>query len=454
MLYDIDAMEQQTRFCTSADGTRIAYATVGEGPGLPILYVRPWPACLEKDWEKPEGRAHIEGMAEGGMLVVYDRRGVGLSQREVDEISLERQLADLTAVVDSLGLERFHLLGHEDGGALAVVYAAQHPERVSRLVLWAPVVYGADAARPEQYRSLAQLIQENWGLARREISRLAFPEGPIEWQRWLSAYLREAASSEVAARHIEWFAGLDVRSLAGQVRAPTLVLHRRGQRTVPVAASRGAAALIPDARLVVLEGTASFPYFDAAQAVAAVRPFLDEGREPAPATATDVQTILFTDITSSTALTQRLGDAKAQELVRAHNAIVREALAAHGGREIKHTGDGIMASFNTPSRALDCAVAVQRAVAAHAGAQPDLPLGVHVGLNAGEPVAEEGDIFGTAVQLARRICDQAAGGEILASNVVRELAAGKGFLFADRGDVALRGFEDPVRLYEVRWRES
>ena len=163
-----------------------------------------------------------------------------------------------------------------------------------------------------------------------------------------------------------------------------------------------------------------------------------------------VRTVLFTDLTSSTALTQRLGDAKAQELVRAHNTIVRGKLAAHGGTEIKHTGDGIMASFPTASGALECAVAIQQAVTDRA----DGNLQVHIGLNAGEPVAEESDLFGTSVQLARRICDHASSGQILASNVVRELAAGKGFLFSDIGEVLPKGFEEPVRLYEVRWRDD
>ncbi len=162
---------------------------------------------------------------------------------------------------------------------------------------------------------------------------------------------------------------------------------------------------------------------------------------------------------SSTALRQQLGDAKAQELVRTHNAIVREALQAHGGSEIKHTGDGIMASFGSASRGLECAAAIQRGVARHLEEHPEAPLGVYIGLNAGEPIAEEqpdgrGDLFGTSVDLAKRICDQAESGQILASNVVRELAAGKGFLFANLGETALRGFEDPVRLYEVRWREE
>jgi adenylate cyclase len=188
-------------------------------------------------------------------------------------------------------------------------------------------------------------------------------------------------------------------------------------------------------------------------AVDAIRDFLGDAptstlAPPAAGHAAELRSILFTDLAASTALTQRLGDARAQELLREHNTIVRDALASHGGAEIKHTGDGIMASFGSASRALECAVAIQRAVAERGEGD----LQVHVGVNAGEPVAEDADLYGTAVQLARRVCDEAGAGEILVSNVVRELAAGKGFLFADRGAVPLKGFEDPARLYEVRWR--
>ena len=164
-----------------------------------------------------------------------------------------------------------------------------------------------------------------------------------------------------------------------------------------------------------------------------------------PSAASSLVTILFTDMEGSTTLTQRLGDAKAQEVLRTHNRIVRDALKAHSGSEIKHTGDGIMASFASASRALECAIAIQRTLAQH-NVTAEEPIRVRIGLNAGEPVAEEKDLFGTAVQLAARICAHAEPGEILAPIVVRELAAGKGFLFSDRGDVVLRGFEDPVRL--------
>jgi adenylate cyclase len=213
------------------------------------------------------------------------------------------------------------------------------------------------------------------------------------------------------------------------------------------------AAAISGAQLLILEGAAAVPFAGDTEAVAAaIDDFLGEGgpgiRENA--TPSGLVTILFTDLVSSTAIAQRLGDAAMQEVRRAHNTIVRAALGGHGGAEIKHTGDGIMASFPTASAALGCAVAIQRAVAARA----DPNLQVHIGLNAGEPIAEERDLFGTSVDLARRICDHAEAGQILASNVVRDLSAGKGFLFADIGEVVPKGFEEPVRLFEVRWREE
>ena len=182
----------------------------------------------------------------------------------------------------------------------------------------------------------------------------------------------------------------------------------------------------------------------------AIEEFVGEGEEAEAAAPSGLVTILFTDMEGSTTLTQRLGDDKAQEVLRTHNTIVRDGLKACGGSEIKHTGDGIMASFPTASKALECAVAIQHRFVEHSEANPDVPIRVRVGLNAGEPVAEDEDLFGTAVQLAARVCARAEPGQVLVANVVRELAAGKPFLFSDQGDVVLRGFEDPVRLYEVR----
>ncbi len=175
---------------------------------------------------------------------------------------------------------------------------------------------------------------------------------------------------------------------------------------------------------------------------------LASGVTPAPS---GPLTILFTDVEGSTALTQRLGDARARELLREHERMVREALKAHGGSEVKTMGDGFMASFSSATKALECAIAMQRAFAEH-NESAEEPIKVRVGLNAGEPIAEDDDLFGTAVNLAARICGHAEAGQILAPIVVRELAAGKQFMFADLGETELRGFEDPVRLYEVRWQ--
>ena len=166
------------------------------------------------------------------------------------------------------------------------------------------------------------------------------------------------------------------------------------------------------------------------------------------------RTVLFTDMEGSTEQTQRLGDAAAMELLRTHNSIIRDALGANSGREVKHTGDGIMASFITPSHSVECAIAIQRGFASHNERDADEPIRVRVGITAGEPVTEDQDLFGAVVQLASRICNCAEPTEILVANVMRELCIGKGFLFSDRGPQALRGFEDPVQVWEVRWRED
>ena len=173
-----------------------------------------------------------------------------------------------------------------------------------------------------------------------------------------------------------------------------------------------------------------------------------------PPEETAFRTILFTDMVGSTSMTQRLGDAAAMELLRAHNKIIRTALDEHRGSEVKHTGDGIMASFLAASSAVECSIAIQRGFHVQAEEQPDHPVRVRIGLTAGEPVMEHNDLFGAAVQLAARICDCADASAILVANVIRELCIGKGFLFADTGEQTLRGFEDAVRLYEVRWEED
>jgi len=440
-------MEPQVRFCTSADGTSIAYATLGEGP--PLVDVMPWPHDMEVDWERPEGRTFMEGLAEGRMLVRPMRRGVGASQRDVEDVSLEAQLADLSAVIDSLKLERFDLMGREDGGALCVAYAADQPERVARLVLWAPFVFGTDFVGPEAGRSFVELVRTNWPLARRAMADLAFPNGPLEWQRWVSSYFREALSNEVAAKYLEFSMSLDVRPFASRVRAPTLVLHRHLQRNIPIAAIRTAAALIPEARLVALEGDVGLPYFDPEQALKPIREFLDEGRAaPAGASALPegMTAILFLDIADSTALTTKLGDAAYREQERALDASLRAAITEAGGTPVegKVLGDGVMAVFTSARQAIDAAQHCR-----DLGNDAGLPL--HLGIHAGDVVREGNNVHGGAVQVASRVQSAAAPGEILVSATVRDLArTSAGVTFEDRGEHELRGIADAQRLFAVK----
>ena len=451
--------EREVRYCTTEDGVRIAYCVEGDGPPL---VVTPFLAeSFDLEHLVPQWEQLFRLLREGFQLVRYDMRGVGLSEPGTDDVGPPARARDLDAVVQAAGLRRFALLAWGMQGPVGIHYAATQRGRVQALILYCTYSRGLDIMTEEAGRSLADLARANWGLAARAIadlsSRREFGEAGLAMAHWY----RQSTTGETCARLWEACMETDVSDELAQIRCPALVVYPRDDPSWRLAVGQRLAAAIPGARLVpVPGGFHAAAFVRAGETVTIIRDFLAEtaspkrrARAPSPSAA-DVHTILFTDMESSAALRQRQGDEKAQELVRVHNAIVREALRAQKGKEIKHTGDGIMATFASASQALRSAVAIQRGVAAHVEEHPDAALRVYIGLNAGEPIVEEGDLFGTSVDLAKRICDQCQPGEILVSDVVRQLAAGKRFLFSDRGDTALRGFEDPVRLYEVSWRED
>jgi class 3 adenylate cyclase/pimeloyl-ACP methyl ester carboxylesterase len=451
-------MQQQIQFATAPDGVNLAVATLGSGP--PLILVPGWLSHLELDWRNRFARSLFERLASERQFVRYDKRGTGLSDRNVGDYSLDAQVRDLEAIVEQLQLRRIALLGYCQGGPISISYTTLHPENVSGLILYASYCSGRQwrEAKPGLGDALASLIRADWGgYGATTMLDVFVPGAQPAFRQQFAEYQRQSATAQDAVSMLEALGQYEVTPLLSQIATPTLVVHRRDDRASPFQQGRETASQIRGARFVPLEGDIHVIWLgDTEPIITAIDDFLSglEGpRHPSPVRE-GLQSILFTDMEGSTTLTQRLGDAKAQEVLRAHNSIVRDALKACGGYEIKHTGDGIMASFPSASRALECAIAVQRAVAAQVEEHPEMPLRVRIGLNAGEPVAEEQDLFGTAVQLAARICARAEPGQILVPTVVRELAAGKGFLLADLGEIALRGFEDPVRLYEVRWRES
>ncbi|HJX61189.1 MAG TPA: adenylate/guanylate cyclase domain-containing protein [Dehalococcoidia bacterium] len=443
-------MEQQIRFCTSADGVRIAYAVAGEGP--PLVYICGWPQHLEMEWQTPFSRAFLEALAQGVTLARYDMRGGGLSDRDVSDLSLEALVSDLEAVIDCLNLERFPLLSLGLlAGPTAVAYAARHAERVSHVILCSTFLRGDGITTPDRQKALIDFT-----------AAFGFPIGDFsddpaltrDEETAVRRKERAAASPQTHAELLRTLFSANVEGLTERVSAPTLVMHARGDPLIPFGLGREAATRLPQATFLPYEATGAGVWRQADAIIPEIRRFLGvKTAEVAPERASrvsGVHTILFTDVEGSTALTHKLGDARAREVMREHERMVRTALGAYGGSEVKTTGDGFMASFTSASQALKCAVAMQRAFAEH-NETADEPIRLRMGLNAGEPIAEAEDLFGTAVNLAARIAAEAAGGEILVPTVVRELAAGKGFLFSDRGEAALRGFEDPVRLYEVRW---
>jgi class 3 adenylate cyclase len=445
-------VEPRIRYAQTKDGVSIAFYTLGEG--TPLVYLPPPYNYIQTDRQISEYRRWFERLAEKRKLIRYDDRGTGLSERDVADYSLDARVLDLEAVVDRLGLESFALYASLFAGPVAIAFAARHPERVSHLTLSHSYARASDVMGTPQVEGLTALMDKDWELFTETLAHVGMGWSAGEPARVAAALIRENVTLEAARAAFKAAREFDVTGLLPQVRSPTLVLHRRQAPLPDVSLARGLASRIPDARLVLLEGTSIAPPLGDTDAVlAAIDEFLGEGEEAEPLEGGAFRTILFTDVEGSTALTQRLGDAKARELLREHERMVREALKSHGGSEVKTMGDGFMASFSSATKALECAIAMQRAFAAH-NESAEEPIGVRVGLNAGEPIAEDEDLYGTSVNLAARIAAKAEAGEILTSDTVRGLVAGKRFLFSDRGETALRGFEDPVRVYELRWREE
>jgi class 3 adenylate cyclase/pimeloyl-ACP methyl ester carboxylesterase len=454
----------------TVDGVNVAFWDIGQG--VPVVVpppAMPW-SHVELEWQVPEWRSFYEMLAARYRVIRYDQRGMGLSSGEVP-LDPQDVLVDLGAVMDKAGLESAVLFGVYYSAPTTIRFAAQHPERVSHLITWCGFSRSEEARQPGVGDAIEALMDADYELFTETLAHSTFGWGSGEPAHNLALYMQRSMTHERMRGYWQQVgSNLDVDEYLPLVKAKTLVLHRREFPFVTVDVAQKLAATIPNSRLVILEGASLSPWSGDVQAmVDMVGEFISDhplassaGERRAAERATTsstaaFRTIMFTDITDSTSLTQRLGDAKAQELVRAHNQIVREALRVHGGSEVKHTGDGIMASFPSASAALQCAIDIERSIAKRNRAldddQQDSVMSVHIGVNAGEPVAEGTDLFGTAVQLARRICDEAGGGEVFVADVVRQLAAGKEFLFSDRGESVLRGFEDPVRLYELHWQK-
>jgi class 3 adenylate cyclase len=443
------SMPSETRYARSGD-LSIAYQVVGNGP-FDVVFVPPGTSHVELAWEVASSRTLIEGIARFARLIFFDKRGTGMSDRVVGAPTLEARMDDLRAVMDAAGSERAALIGWSEGVALSTLFAATYPERA-----WALVLYGGCARElrapdypwgPTEAKAL-QLIESGRSAVERpghaeEIARSGMPTAGDDEIAALARMIRQSISPGASEAFDRMNIQLDIRHVLPAIRVPTLVLHNTRDRWVEVERGRDLADRIPGSEFV------EFPIDGHMTSAADLPPVLDEierflqeawqadsNREPDR----QLATLLFTDIVESTSHMAQLGDAGWRELLERHHALVRRELARARGQEVDTAGDGFFAAFDGPARAVRCAKSI-------VGSVRDLGIDVRSGLHTGECELMDGKISGIAVHTGARVAAHAGPGEVLVSSTVKDLVAGSGLEFEDRGVHELKGIPGEWRLY-------
>jgi class 3 adenylate cyclase len=439
-------VQPETRYTKSGD-VNIAHQVVGEGP-LDLVYVPGWISNIELMWEEPGHARLLSRLASFSRLILFDKRGTGLSDPvPVDRLpTLEERMDDVRAVMDAAGSERAALFGSSEGGLMSVLFAATYPERTHALValaIYAKRLRSADypwAPTPEARAAEIELIERTWG-GEMDISDLA-PSADEAFKRRAVSYLRRSASPGAAVALLRMNSQIDVRDVLPTIRVPTLVLQRVGDRDVKVEEGRWIAGQIPGAKYVELPGDEHLIWAGDVDAVVdEVEEFLT-GSRPVQEPDRVLATVLFTDIVGSTRRAHELGDRRWRELLEQHHVVVRRALERFQGREVDTAGDGFLATFDGPARAIRCAREI-------ADGLRDVGLEVRAGLHTGECELLGEKVTGVAVHTGARVASLAQPGEVLVSSTVKDLVAGSGIEFEERGVHELKGIPGEWRLYAV-----
>lgn len=428
-------------------GLNVAYSTLGDGP-MDLVVVPGFVSHLEGALELPAIEAAMRRLAGFARVISFDKPGTGLSDPIEGVPTLEQRMEDLTAVLDAAGVERAALLGISEGAPMSALFAATHSDRTQALVMYGSYARGSATDdypwAPEwgQIEASERLIDAEWGHAAMVDLYAPSAADDPEFSRWWARYQRLAASPTMAKAIMRLAAEIDIRDVLPAISVPTLVLHRSGDFLWPLEGARFVAESIPGARLVELPGIDHFPF------AGEVEPLLDEvevfltGTRHAPEADRKLLTVLFTDIVDSTDRLAKLGDRRWREVLRRHDALVRSELDARGGREVKTTGDGFLATFEGPARAIECAQAI-------VGAMPALGVEVRVGLHTGECEVVGDDVAGMAVHIGARIGALAQGGEVRVSGTVKDLVVGSGIRFSSEGTHELKGVPGEWPIYRV-----
>ena len=420
---------------------------VGDGP-IDLVYAQGAYSYLETYWELPPFRRYCERLGEFTRLILFDKRGMGMSDRVPGAATLEERMDDIRAIMDAVGSERAAVMGESEGVPLAMLFAAAHPTRTVALILQGGEVRELiDAEWPwgeataEEFEESMASVQERWGKTGTFHRRVPSLQ-ETEWiQAWWNRMCANAATPSAAEAFMRMAFDIDVRHVVPAINVPTLILHAQDDEICPVENGRFLARTIPGARYVERPGGDHLAWFDPDDVIAEIREFLT-GRREAGSRDRVLATVLFTDLVGSTAQAAELGDRRWRDLLEQHHASIRRELARFDGLEVDTAGDGFFATFDGPARAIRCARAIVDSV------RP-LGLDVRAGLHSGEVEVADGKIAGIAVNIGARVAAQAGAGEVLVSGTVRDLVAGSGLEFEDRGAAVLKGIPGEWRLFAV-----
>ncbi len=440
------AVAPVARYAKSGD-LNIAYIVEGRGD-IDLVWIPPWISQVEYLWAEPTLAAVLDRLTQFARVITFDRRGSGLSDPFFGAPTLEEQMDDVCAVLDAAGSERAAIAGTLEGGPMAALFAATYPERTEALIMYATFAratkdtdYDWAWSVEERDARMAELV-DHWGEGRVAVGVAPSRSDDPEFVEWAGRLERLAASPASIRRILDLIGRFDVREVLPSIRVPTLLLHRSRDSFINVEHSRYMATRIPGARLVELEGEDNmFSIGDSEAIMGEIEEFLT-GNRPEREPDRMLATVMFTDIVESTRRAADMGDRGWRFLLERHDALFRRALERHRGREIKRTGDGFLATFDGPARAIRCAASLSEAMGS-------LGLEVRAGLHTGELEVMNGDLGGLAVHIAARVMEQAGPCEVMVSSTVKDLVVGSELAFEDRGEHELRGVPGEWRLFAV-----
>ena len=431
-----------TRYAKCGD-VHIAYQTFGEG-SVNLVVAPPFVSNIENYWDEPDFARWLHRFGSYARCVMFDKRGTGMSDRVAELPGLDARMEDLRAVMDAVGMERSAVMGVSEGGPLAALFAATYPERCDALVLYGSFARFASWLPTEE--ALAQFldyIEQAWGTGG-SLPFFAPTRGnDPAFQHWWGRFERLGASPAAATALMRMNSQIDISELVPTIRVPTLVIHRTDDVTINVNGGRFLAEHIPGARYLELPGKDHIPFVgdNAGEIADAIQEFLTGSRAPVEIDRV-LATVLFTDIVGSTEKAAALGDSRWRKLLDDHHITIRRNLTRFRGREVKTTGDGILATFDGPARGVRCTCAIAEEI-------HSLGIDVRAGLHTGECEIMGEDVGGIAVHIGARVASLAGAGEVLVSRTVKDLVAGSGLRFADRGSQTLKGVPGDWQIYAV-----